>query len=216
MATVQTTATILQPPEATISKDAYIPTAKDQEILDTPEHLFHNQTWDDLKLVISENRLEDLKRRPGDLRRYLEWGAQVRSEYGSVQRYILMKRLHWDKEGDLIAKSTVPFADADDTKILFNDWPYGMTPGIIHIVVWTKVAIPIDETNGDVTPESRKLIEDYVYKTFVKDLGLPEDHVLWFKNWASLQSVRTVEHVHILVNTIGVQDSTNKLKTIAA
>ncbi|KAF3938153.1 hypothetical protein ABW19_dt0200446 [Dactylella cylindrospora] len=198
-----------QPPKT----DVYIPTAKDQEILDTPEHLFHVHSWSDLRTIIAENRLEDLKRRPGDLRRYLEWGRKTREEYGSVLKYILTKRLYW--EGKLEARSTVPFEDEEDTKILFNDWPYGMESGIVHIVVWTKAQIPIDETSGDVTPESRKIIVDYANKIFIEQLGLPEENVLWFKNWASLQSVRTVEHIHVLVNTDGVEGAMEKLKTVA-
>jgi hypothetical protein len=51
-----------------------------------------------------------------------------------------------------------------------------------------------------VTDESRKLIEDFVHDFFVKDLGEEgRERVLWFKNWVSLQSVRGVDHVHVLV-----------------
>lgn len=81
--------------------------------------------------------------------------------------------------------------------MLINDWPYGNEPGILHLVSWTKSPIPSDDTVGDLTPESREILERYIYETFIKDLGA--DNVLWFKNWASLQSVRSVEHIHILI-----------------
>ncbi|EPS40296.1 hypothetical protein H072_5896 [Dactylellina haptotyla CBS 200.50] len=201
-------------PAAPLPKnDVYIPTQKDQEILDTPEHLFKVHTWSDLHSIIAENRLEDLKRRPGDLRRYLEWGANTRKEYGSVLKFILTQRLLW--EGDLTARNSVPFEDEEDTKILFNDWPYGLEPGIAHIVVWTKAEIPIDPASGDVTEGSRSLIVGFVNKTFVGELGIPAENVLWFKNWAALQSVRTVEHIHVLVNTNGIEGAMDKLKSIA-
>ncbi|KAF3906179.1 hypothetical protein ABW20_dc0100898 [Dactylellina cionopaga] len=202
------------PPTPLPKNDVYIPTIKDQEILNTPEHLFHIQTWSDLRCIIAENRLEDLKRRPGDLRRYLEWGARTRQEYGSVLKYILTQRLFWD-EGNLAARSQVPFEDEEDTKILFNDWPYGMEPGIVHIVVWTKAEIPIDPLSGDVTDESRRIIIDYVNKIFIRELGFSSENVLWFKNWAALQSIRTVEHIHVLVNTNGLEGAMEKLKTVA-
>lgn len=95
------------PPPGPPKSDAYIPTAKDQEILDTPEHLYHVLTWTDLTDIISRNALEELTRRPSDLRRYLDWGQSIRKEYGSVLKYILTQRLHW--EGNLEAKSSIPF-----------------------------------------------------------------------------------------------------------
>jgi hypothetical protein len=81
--------------------------------------------------------------------------------------------------------------------VLINDWPYGLEAGILHLVVWTKAQIPTKPDDGDLTPESQKNIADYVSKTFTKFLG--EENVLWFKNWASIQSVRSVEHIHILI-----------------
>ncbi|KAK6341171.1 hypothetical protein TWF696_008257 [Orbilia brochopaga] len=203
------TTTITQPPKT----DAYIPTVKDQEILNTPDHLFHLHSWSDLRTIIAENRLEDLKRRPSDLRRYLDWGQQTRQEYGSVLRYILQRRLFWE-EGNIVPKSDIPFAEEEDTRILFNDWPYGLADGIVHIVVWTKAAIPIDDS-GDITPASRTLIVDFVNRVFVTGLGLPAEKVLWFKNWAALQSVRTVEHIHVLVDTSGIDGAMEKLRTVA-
>lgn len=57
-----------------------------------------------------------------------------------------------------------------------------------------------DAARGDVTPESRRLIEDFVENYFIKELDeIGKDRVLWFKNWVSLQSVRGVDHVHVLV-----------------
>lgn len=44
------------------------------------------------------------------------------------------------------------------------------------------------------------MIEGFVERTFVQPLGEDgRERVLWFKNWVSLQSVRGVDHVHVLV-----------------
>ncbi|RAH59939.1 hypothetical protein BO85DRAFT_367453 [Aspergillus piperis CBS 112811] len=107
-------------------------------------------------------------------------------------------------------KNPIPFADPSDYKILRNDWPYGLAPGISHIVVWLRTPVAVKEENGDVTDESRALIEAFVQRTFVdavvRDEGVSEaearDRVLWFKNWAALQSVRSLEHVHVLVRDV--------------
>ena len=81
----------------------------------------------------------------------------------------------------------------------------GLTPDITHIVVWSKTPIPVDPKTGDVTDESRRLIQKFVERTFVKRLHGDEARVMWFKNWVQLQSVRALEHIHVLV-----RDATNE------
>ena len=115
-----------------------------------------------------------------------------------------------------------PFADPADYKILRNDWPYGFEPSITHLCVWLKNQIPSDGTIGDLTPASRQSVEDFINKTFVTRLNgeqtetsqngylqtdseeprPAEDRVLWFKNFVSLQSVRGIDHVHVLVRDV--------------
>ena len=93
-----------------------------------------------------------------------------------------------------------------------NDWPYGFTPDVTHIIAWSKVRIPDQKPEGYLTPESVALVEGFVQRTFVEALNLyrlqqcvagdsdaGNDRVLWFRNWTGLQSVRGLEHVHILV-----------------
>lgn len=53
-----------------------------------------------------------------------------------------------------------------DFKILVNDWPYGIDPKIVHIVVWTKFDFEEDLDTGDLTPRARRQINDYVTRTF--------------------------------------------------
>lgn len=55
---------------------------------------------------------------------------------------------------------------ADDIKILYNDWPYGVEQGIIHLVVWTKFELEDDPAIDDLTPRARQEIDKYVNKTF--------------------------------------------------
>lgn len=137
--------------------------------------------------------------------------------------YICQQRLRWDlpintasgpvaaaieQSGPPAFKNPQPFADSADYRILRNDWPYGLTPGISHLVVWLRTPIPVQSGEGHLTDESRELINDFVRKTFVGRLAQdptfsdPDSHVLWFKNWVGLQSVRALEHVHILVRDV--------------
>jgi len=93
----------------TSSADVYIPTARELEVMNTPDHLYHLNTWEDLKRIVAQNSLDDLKRRPSDLKRYLQWGHETRLKYGSIQKYILQERLKWIDE--LTPKGSVPFVE---------------------------------------------------------------------------------------------------------
>jgi hypothetical protein len=87
------------------------------------------------------------------------------------------------------------FEYASDMKILYNDWPYGLDPDIVHLVVWTKFELEDDAETGLSTPESRQEIEEYVQKTF----GSKTKEFVWFKNWKSLKSVHAIEHFHVML-----------------
>lgn len=63
--------------------------------------------------------------------------------------------------------------------------------------MWTKFHLEDDPATDDLTPETRKEINDYVDATFCKKVK--PDHVIWFKNWASLKSIHAVEHFHVML-----------------
>lgn len=61
--------------------------------------------------------------------------------------------------------------------------------------------------NGEITPESYAMIDAFVKRTFVERLekeSIPDakDKVQWFKNWTALQSVRALEHIHVLLRDV--------------
>lgn len=137
----------------------------------------------------------------------MRWTAETKAAYGSMTNYLLENRLPkaW---GTLpfTPVSPIPFAEPSDYRVLKNDWPYGLTPDITHIVVWTRTLIPTDPQTGDVTPESRRLIRDFVGRFFIDKLGPGgEGRVMWFKNWVALQSVRSLEHIHVLVKDVDAE-----------
>ncbi|PGH04337.1 hypothetical protein AJ79_07117 [Helicocarpus griseus UAMH5409] len=179
----------------------------DRQVLSQTDEEFVYHDWADLKDIVAANKLEVFRRKPSDLVRYIAWTTETKAKYGSITNYVCRERLRWqfDPADDPAShcRNPVPFADPNDYKILRNDWPYGVTPDITHLVVWLKNSIPVKAENGDMTDESRALIGDFVSRTFVARLEklFPDakDRVLWFKNWTALQSVRSVEHVHVLV-----------------
>lgn len=97
----------------------------------------------------------------------------------------------------------VPFADEKDIKIIKNDWTYAVTEGISHIVVWSKKALPVDGA-GALTEEGRAIVEAFVKREFRDKAGeeVEGEKVQWFKNTTILQSVRALEHIHVLVRGV--------------
>ena len=161
----------------------------------------------------AENRLEVFKRRPSDLRRYVQWSAETKAIYGTIPSYVMQERLHWQplpsstpKTGPIFElRNPTPFADPNDYKTLPNDWPYGWALGITHIIVWLKHRLEVEPSRGDMTPKSRTQVQEFVQRAFVdrvQDLPGDKDKVQWFKNWTALQSVPGLEHLHVLVRDI--------------
>lgn len=147
-----------------------------------------------------------LRRTPADLVNYISWTVEVRETFGSVLSFILRSRLHWATEnhglGNVFSSSSpVPFSDDSDFTILRNDWPYGLGADMLHLVAWTKTPIVTDE-QGDPTPESRRLIKDFVEKKFMHHMSQGQhagDNLQWFRNRAKWQSVRGLDHIHIVL-----------------
>ena len=122
----------------------------------------------------------------------------LKKEYGSILTFIQHKRLFWKTP---TPSGDDPFTNPDDYKVLFNDWPYAIEPDISHIVVWTKFLIEDDPATGDLTEDSRRMLENFVNRTFCEDTAgaVPREHVIWFKNWASLKSVHALEHFYVML-----------------
>ncbi|EGD97195.1 hypothetical protein TESG_04609 [Trichophyton tonsurans CBS 112818] len=157
--------------------------AKNISILSTPDSEYVRQDWDLVRQIIASNRIDLFRRVPSDLRRYLEYTSYVKSKYGSVMNFVVRERLRWE--------------NPDDHKILYNDWPYGVEEGIVHLVVWTKFTFEDDPVADDLTPRARKEIDDFVDSTFRS--RVPAEKVIWFRNWKSLKSVHAVEHFHVML-----------------
>ncbi|MCJ1244485.1 hypothetical protein MMC30_001683 [Trapelia coarctata] len=184
-------------------------TERDRQVLALKDEDFNLLTWTELREIIRSNDLSILSRKPSDSARYIEWTKDINAAYGNITNYLCKERLRWTplasstlSTGPIFAyKSAVPFADPDDFLILRNDWPYGLEADITHLVVWLKNRIATDSATGDLTPQSRCMLEEFVQKTFVSrlDSEIAASSVMWFKNWTALQSIRGIDHIHVLI-----------------
>ncbi|KAH2119102.1 hypothetical protein KXW65_008718 [Aspergillus fumigatus] len=152
--------------------------AKSISILSTPDAEYKKQDWETVKEIVRSNRIDLFQRVPSELRRYLAFKAHIIANYGSIMRFMAKERLHWgDGDAEDLRPKGRPFEFDEDIRILYNDWPYGVEEGIVHLVV--------------------KEIDDYVTRTFRS--RMPAEQVIWFKNWKSLKSVHAVEHFHVML-----------------
>ncbi|KAL7817812.1 hypothetical protein V8C26DRAFT_62513 [Trichoderma gracile] len=168
---------------------------KDLRTVSTPDADYRPQSWDDVCRLVRANSLERFQRVPSHLRRYKAFTYRLARTHGSIADFVLRERLRWDVP--VVPRGKAPFQCADDVKILFNDWPYGLDKRIVHLVVWTKFELKASSATGDLTDEARKEIDDFVAKTFRS--RMPDNQVMWFKNWAALKSIHAVEHFHVML-----------------
>ncbi|KAF2002022.1 hypothetical protein P154DRAFT_521188 [Amniculicola lignicola CBS 123094] len=167
---------------------------KDKRIIGMADEEYKRLNWDEVKDIIRSDKIYVFHRIPSDLRRYRHFTYQLVKEYGGIMEFIVGARLKWE---DLKPRGK-PFEFEEDIKILYNDWPYGLDPSIVHLVIWTKFELEDDPVTGRSTPQSFKEIDDFVKRTFTAVVG--EGNVSWFKNWKSLKSVHAVEHFHVMLN----------------
>lgn len=146
--------------------------------------------------VIGINRIDLFQRTPSDLRQYVQFVHYLKKTLGSVLHFIQHERLRW---ASIQPSGQAAFENDGDYKVLYNDWPYGIDPDIVHLVVWTKFQLEDDPVSGDLTPKSRAAIEAFVQKTFGGADGLPRDRIIWFRNWKSIKSVQALEHFHVML-----------------
>jgi hypothetical protein len=76
-----------------------------------------------------------------------------------------------------------PKPGTEDIRILYNDWPYGVSKDIIHLVVWTKFPLEDDPMTGDLTQSARDGIEGYVRRRFWR---VPAEQVRQYEYGGSL------------------------------
>lgn len=145
---------------------------KDLRVVSTPDSDYEIQTWDEVCDIVSTNTLERFQRVPSQLRRYKAFSYKLAKKYGTIADFVLTERLKWTEP--VVARGA-PFQYADDYKILYNDWPYGLDSRIIHLVVWTKFELKAGSVGGDLTGKARDEIEAFVTKTFRNKM--PQGHV---------------------------------------
>ncbi|ODV80872.1 uncharacterized protein CANTADRAFT_47954 [Suhomyces tanzawaensis NRRL Y-17324] len=163
-------------------------------------------SWLEIRYIISTNQLELFARSQEATDRYLKFKQHLKDQNVGIMDHVLNNELQWDAAGLRTGDSL--FTNPQDLKIIYNQFPYYVPHNVKHFCVWTKVRICGDPNSpiGDILPQTRDVISRYVEKTFVEKYGLSWDQIVWFRNWDSLQSVKSISHIHVIVKDLEVPD----------
>jgi hypothetical protein len=118
-------------------------------------------------MIPDSNRIDRFSRSPTNLRNYREYVHRIQKSYGSVLNFMVQQRLCWTD----MTTSGSPFSDPADIKITHNDWPYGVDPRIVHLVVWCKFDLPDDPATGLLRADMKDLVERFVTRVFRSRVG---------------------------------------------
>lgn len=164
--------------------------------------------------LIENEQIVKLYRSPDCMMKYREMKSEFKNSGINMTTRILVCQLHWVPEDTdlhipfeelfplIKPKDKRPFACSEDMTILFNLFPYYFPPGVVHLCIWVKFSMEPDpkSAKGDISDHQKHLVDLYVKATFVDHLGLEPSQVTWFKNWRALQSIKSLPHIHVILD----------------
>ncbi|VEU22558.1 DEKNAAC103609 [Brettanomyces naardenensis] len=167
-----------------------------------------------VRQIVLSGDIARMYRSPDCLRKYRQFKASLKERDIDMTTNILVTQLKWMSPtvdlktpaskliGSIKYSDARPFANEKDMMIMPNAFPYNLEEGIVHLCVWVKFPLPPDPNSevGDISDTNKQLIQIYIEQTFAKGLGLSKDKVIWFKNWAALQSVKSIPHIHVVID----------------
>lgn len=175
-------------------------------------------TWNEVHYFINSGELYKLKRSQEETKKYHEHKRHLKENNIDMAEYLLGK-LGWDDKmlsklnskeyptDDL--KINASFTDKSLFKLTLNDFPYQFESDVIHLLIWSKIRLPIyvnDTTaitmDRNALPEMhvpmKKRIDLFISQNLERYNIEPQDYV-WFINYSSLQSIKSISHIHLLI-----------------
>lgn len=167
--------------------------------------------WHEITQLISSGELDRLQRTEECTRRYREHKRALGKMDLST---FVLQRLDW-RDDELEFLNNVKFATREEKiqaclsrrefyKVTRNDFPYDFEPSVSHLLVWSKIVLPLyrDDSNGaQQDPDTKDRIDEFFKLNLEDRLGIQSGDYCWFVNYSSLQSIRKISHVHLLVKT---------------
>lgn len=164
--------------------------------------------WAEIKDIVASGELQRLKRGREETERYHEHKRVLAEQNISIGDYVLSK-LGWTAKEieelnavDDDMKLKMCFSREGFYKVTGNDFPYDFEPDVFHLLIWSKINLPLytsDEDHAEMRADTRDKIEEFIEQNLTQYLNPETDDYSWFINYRSLQSIRGVSHVHLLI-----------------
>eukprot|EP00536_Pseudo-nitzschia_multiseries_P007025 jgi/Psemu1/16663/gm1.16663_g len=148
-------------------------------------------SWDDLKEIITNGDPTMHSRSMEVQESYVLHSRRIKDEWKSINDYILHSKFgfeqHVGSDGKFVSYPSLEEAKLEkrmETRLLLNDYPYYVAPGIEHWCLW--------KLGGRVESSELELAEKEL-----ADMGTVEEIASWV-NPPHLQSVPDIDHAHLL------------------
>lgn len=171
-------------------------------------------TWENVVSIVKSYNLDKLGRSVDQLQKYHDFKDKLASEGVDITTNLLINALHWLPEttdhsisgpeavSRIHCQDPRSFCNPNDVTITVNDFPYFIKERTLHLLVWVKFPMLPDPTSviGDISTATKAIIQKYIDLTFHDYLKVPENDLIWWKNYTIIQSIKTIPHIHVLIN----------------
>lgn len=168
-----------------------------QDIVNDNQEEAQEWKWEQIKDIIESGDLALLKRSRQMTEKYHE--HKKRTAGLDMNQYVLQK-LGWSPNGPQYED---PAAKAFNASTLYavraNDFPYNFEPGVVHLVLWSKIALPVHSPDKAVRSAACARINAFLQAQPLLRSLVTSGHVAWFVNYPELQSVARIFHAHVLL-----------------
>ncbi|CCD25104.1 Htc1p NDAI_0E02870 [Naumovozyma dairenensis CBS 421] len=178
-------------------------------------------TWKEVKQYINSGELYMLRR--SELQN-TDYQIHKKKFVNVDMAQFMLDKLGWKSEelqklNDIVYNTDEKringaFKDKSLFKLAVNDFPYYFEPDVIHVLIWSKIKLPIyktDKKTSDVKigdpnnnfPEfnkpMKKVIASFLKHTITDKYCITEENYCWFINYVNLQSIQAVSHIHLII-----------------
>ncbi|GAV53671.1 hypothetical protein ZYGR_0AK01730 [Zygosaccharomyces rouxii] len=164
--------------------------------------------WQEARSYVASGRLELLKRSPKGTEKYRKHKQKLTGDI-SVD---VCGKLGWDLQEivelntlrfpDPVQKLEAAFSSSNWFKTTVNDFPYDFQRGIHHLLVWSKISLPLYLENSEtIQNDVYNKISNFLKYNLEVHYHLDSQDYLFFINYSNLQSVKAISHIHLLLHT---------------
>ncbi|CAI4053106.1 hypothetical protein N7582_005641 [Saccharomyces uvarum] len=153
--------------------------------------------WDEIKDIIESGELARLKRSKETTEKYHE---HKRLTTGLDMNQYMLQQLGWSSD-EPQPQDAVERAFSSRTLYVLraNDFPYSFEPGVVHLVLWSKIALPVHSPDKTVRDAAQARLNAFLQAQPPLRSLVSAGHVAWFVNYPALQSVARIFHAHVLL-----------------